>query len=991
MGVRAFRWLAVAGEAGEAGRRCSSGNQVEWGLLFAGVSRHHEGQDQCVQIYSLWKEQFMKKRSSDPSRLSDGSPDGRVTTDGTDRHLDSDSTAAGDVTANDDSRDMHKAEDGAEPPLLSPLGSTPDSIGSYEIIEEIDRGGMGIVYKARQLNPRRIVALKTVQRDELSSRFAVEIESLARLKHPAVAQIYESGEVRADGGGGVPYFTMEWVEGEQVCVFAEERQLELRDRVELIVRLCHGVEHAHEQGIIHRDLKPDNIIVTESGQPKILDFGLARTVDLDRSKHLSGEKRFLGTIPYMSPEQASGRAVRLDERSDEYSLAVVAYEVLTRRSPYRVDRSNAPELLRAIQEDSPVPMLELPPAERDLQTILRKALSKEKERRYPTVAAFRLDLERYLAQEPIDARPPSSWYQLRLFSRRNKGLVAGVVAAVLALSTGLAGTAWGLFEANESAREAQEAEASRRVSEAEAMKGDAERAWQLGQWDRAQMLYERLLQDEFVELDNVNRSEIHYELARLAQQRDDPTGALGHLAKAEEAGPYPAELVAPALLLELDLNLTIGRDVSKTEQQIEALLPSLNEAPKLYAQGLLATSAEEALTVLNEALALDPYLHRAHELIAAISLFSGNLVGVERQVAIWRRVLPNAAKPHVFDAMAQAFRGDRDRARQACKKVEEAFGVKTTSALTTNVNLISQVMADLNREKPGLSFGTIAAVVALVVKSSSSGALTSVSSLLRKESSGQYSVAGINLASARCVRLGLSSFFSGLKHLLMYRNPKAAVRHFEKAAHALPSVYTQLLLGHSYLQISSKNFDERVRLAYSAANAYDSAANVPGALLRRMSQFSRSMAADWFGRISENHTDLKEAERFRQLGVRSLRTLLRENRKVYELPKLLDYAMSLKDRSSAIAILALWEDREPQSKLLQIERAETELKFGHYANALRSASSAQSLDLSDEEEKRVTEVQRLSQEALSKLASQFSAGKLAPTNVDSVQAEEGGK
>ena len=204
----------------------------------------------------------------------------------------------------------------------------PETIGHYRILRLIGEGGMGSVYQAEQENPHRIVALKVIKpgfvNGELLHRFEQEAHALGRLQHPGIAQIYEAGT--ADSGfGPQPYFAMEFIEGRTLIEFAEQRHLNLRARLELIAKICDAVNHAHQRGIIHRDLKPANILVDEAGQPKILDFGVARVTDSDaEATRQTDLGQLIGTLAYMSPEQVQPNLLELDIRSDVYALGVIA-------------------------------------------------------------------------------------------------------------------------------------------------------------------------------------------------------------------------------------------------------------------------------------------------------------------------------------------------------------------------------------------------------------------------------------------------------------------------------------------------------------------------------------------------------------------------------------------------------------------------------------------------------------------------------------------
>ena len=313
----------------------------------------------------------------------------------------------------------------------------PATLGPYRVLELVGEGGMGAVYKAEQDRPHRIVALKVIKpglaTPEMLRRFERESDVLARLQHPGIARIYEVGTDVA-GGAPMPYFAMEFINGTPLKDYAESRHLGTRERLELMARVCDAVEHAHQRGIIHRDLKPGNILLDESGQPKILDFGVARVTDSDA--HVSRQTdlgQLIGTLAYMSPEQVLADPLELDTRSDVYALGVILYELLARRLPYRLS-AKLVEAVRTIQEEEPTRLSAIDRAYRgDVDTIVAKALEKDKTRRYPSATALGADIRRCLSDEPITARPASAVYQLQKFARRHTALVTStaVVFAVL--------------------------------------------------------------------------------------------------------------------------------------------------------------------------------------------------------------------------------------------------------------------------------------------------------------------------------------------------------------------------------------------------------------------------------------------------------------------------------------------------------------------------------------------------------------------------------
>lgn len=366
------------------------------------------------------------------------------------------------------------ADHGADAPL--------PEIEGYTLEFEIHRGGQGVVYSAIQERTGRRVAVKLLLTGAYSSRrqrarFEREVDLAASLQHPNIVSIFDRGDTR----DGRSYFVMELVDGRPLDRYMAETALDVRARLGLFVKVCRAVSAAHQKGVIHRDLKPGNILIDGAGEPRVLDFGLAKSLPGARSPSAAtahtetGE--FMGTLAYASPEQARGEVDAIDVRSDVYALGVILYETLTGARPFATDGPLHEVIERIVERDAARPSSVRPGLDRDLDAITLKALEKDRDRRYQAVVDLISDVNRFLNDQPVSARNPSVMYQLRKFARRRRPLVLSAAAAALALAVGGVATVASLIDTRAAKRETEAAlsQSEERRVRAEAAEGLAER------------------------------------------------------------------------------------------------------------------------------------------------------------------------------------------------------------------------------------------------------------------------------------------------------------------------------------------------------------------------------------------------------------------------------------------------------------------------------------------------------------------------------------
>jgi eukaryotic-like serine/threonine-protein kinase len=469
-------------------------------------------------------------------------------------------------------------------------------VGPYKLLQQIGEGGMGTVYMAEQTQPvQRKVALKLMKSGldsrQVLARFEAERQALALMDHPNIAKVLDAGSTGGEPGRGSdrPYFVMELVKGVTITRYCDEHRLTPRERLELFVPVCQAVQHAHQKGIIHRDLKPTNVLVClydDRPVPKVIDFGLAKAagVKLTDRTLFTEFGSIVGTLEYMSPEQAQLNQLDIDTRSDIYSLGVLLYELLTGTTPLRREHfqdTAVLEVLRQIREDEPprpsvrlstVQALPSVAANRGLQPgelsglmrgeldwIVMKALEKDRNRRYETANELALDVGRFLKNELVQACPPSAWYRLYKFGRRNRGTVLAGSLLFFALLAGFAGTTAGLLRARASARDAR---AKQKLAE-EAIAAE-----------EARFVLARRLADEMIQIAEDETAEGRGQEQRLRRRL------------LESAVAYYQEFIE----LRHD-NPDAKADLQSTRNRVQAILADLTLMRNAFRHLLLADSA----------------------------------------------------------------------------------------------------------------------------------------------------------------------------------------------------------------------------------------------------------------------------------------------------------------------------------------------------------------------------------------------------------------
>ena len=604
---------------------------------------------------------------------------------------------------------------------------TGSQIGPYKLLQQLGEGGMGVVFMAEQSKPvQRRVALKIIKPGmdsrRVIARFEAERQALAMMDHPNIAKVLDVGQTDS----GLPYFAMELVNGVPITQFCDEQHLTARERLELFIPICQAVQHAHQKGIIHRDIKPSNLLVAlYDGRPvpKVIDFGVAKATAgrLTEKTMFTSLGQIIGTIEYMSPEQAMRNQLDIDTRSDVYSLGVVLYELLCGDTPFDKRRLRAAaidELLKIIREEEPLkPSTRLSGSETlpsvaanrstepvklsalvrgELDWIVMKALDKERDRRYETANGFARDIQRYLNDEAVQACPPSTLYRFRKFGSRNKAALTTASILGLALLVTIVGVAGSIGWAvrNRAAIEEQVARERSALSHS----NDGRTLLRKGDLSGAVREFRMV-----TELDPEG-AEAFYDLAEALHAQGDVTGAIREYERAIDTTPDNAEYhnrLGRALIDQADLegamrafhtSITLNPEYADAYFNLaraHKLSGDLKEAKRLYQRtiaidpdhktahqnlGLIFKeqgNIENAIRELRTAVEIDPQYALAQRQLGDVFRESGdNAAAIETyRTAIALRI--DGGGPHLNLALALEATGDTEGAARELEKAVE--------------------------------------------------------------------------------------------------------------------------------------------------------------------------------------------------------------------------------------------------------------------------------------------------------------------------------
>jgi hypothetical protein len=816
-----------------------------------------------------------------------------------------------------------------------------DHIGRYRLLEKIGEGGCGMVYMAEQTEPiRRRVALKVIKLGmdtrQVIARFEAERQALALMDHPNIAKVLDAGATDT----GRPYFVMELVRGIRITEYCDQNNLSTRERLDLFMQVCYAIQHAHQKGIIHRDIKPSNILVTLLDGvpvPKVIDFGIAKATQqpLTDKTLFTGFHQLVGTLAYMSPEQAEMGPQDIDTRSDVYTLGVLLYELLTGRSPFEQKElleAGLDEMRRLIREkEPPKPSTRLstlahddltaiarsrhtePPrllhlVRGDLDWIVMKCLEKDRARRYGTATELAHDVERHLNQEPVTAAAPSALYRTGKFIRRHR--IALATATVLALLLAAGVVVLAVARGFRIERDVAPQITALRSAELAARSGQWRQA--LKQWYQAEaagyndQVYLGLKRAEaWTVLSEPARAEA--ELRRLAKRSD----------LKNQSG---------AVLLRLGEHELFDKPTfaNGVEHVQAALAAGLMDADHDFAKGLLAESTLEALDWFRQALQRDPYHHGAHVQSMGLEFLLGRYEELKSHFRVFKTLYPDDPSPRFLEATELALQG----------RLEEAEALLGALPGIANTTILAQLHSSLRVLAKVASRYQIEVLLEqrpFEDRKLGEWATEALSGAASELPCGP----GVRTPQLPCLQRGLLEGSDALRSLAipLVGNPVAAVKKVKSSWQRHPEAYVPVLAAMLLDNLQPRQGPKSPSLLQIQADLFqmgaDSASIMPN--LPRLARFLAARSQFELACSSQTNGAPARAKCLEQVR----RAAVSDDLSAAECREFCAFASDLGDFDLARAVLNQWERRQPGAERPLRSRIQLELAAGAFDPALR--------------------------------------------------------
>lgn len=822
-------------------------------------------------------------------------------------------------------------------------------IGSYEVLDELGRGGMGVVYKARQHGLDRIVALKMLLAGqhadaEQLARFRAEARAAAVLQHPNIVQIFEVAE-----DDGHSYFSLEYVSGGSLQQRLKEGPLPPQAAAALMETLARAIHFAHQHGIVHRDLKPANVLLAgeraaaiDQCTAKIADFGLAKhfLVDLtDESARRTLSGVVLGTPGYMAPEQAAGESRSVGPAADVYALGAILYELLTGQPPFR--GIDLVETLEQVRSREPVPPSRLQSkTPRELETICLKCLEKTPARRYASAEELADDLQRFLNEEPILARPASLAYRLRKYVRRKRWLMAGSLTVVLLVGLVIAMLVVNAIQQGRADIEARKLAEQTKQRKADGHYADGRMAAQRGQWRDALKHF-----DQALSAGHVDEVPLRLDRVKAWNAINDYSAAsaeVAALAQRKDLGEYEGAV----LLWQGDLLL--NRDPDQALEFVrQALSKDLRPAERAYAEALLADSSVKAIEMLQIAIAKDPSHQPANVMLGTMLLILGRRDEARLQITAAERLFPDDQTFPLQRATLAALNDDMSQASAILKAQHDRLGDEQAAAFESLLSLLNLLCHLDESDSPAFQLKALHAQFVLIPSIKQSFQLSQTTA----SPSGVHALAPPPTLSAKIAELPVlitEALKYGNKELAEADNDKVdhLLQRLAQTASAHPDGLLYYLLGGLHVKRAESQDEhwEQAEQAFRTAAKSSSVARIQRPSLLMATKIEGFLA---LGGWPRKHPEM------RQLFRDNLRNLSDEPLMPDDASYLAGATEKLAETDLARQVLADWERNHPRDVKALIARAEFELRHNAPGPAAAAAERALLLRPDDPQAKKI--------------------------------------